>query len=140
MGLFILVAQGNPQSIFSQAPNYGDALIFIASVSYALMCIVEPMDLALSLWQSLYMQSVWSVFLYVPIFILAPSSNLIINMQNIPLYFICRHNRSVIAPLLWMQGVASLGPARASAFMNLFPLIQPLWLLEFCRKKFIFIT
>ena len=104
LGLFILVAQGNLWAIFSQGLNYGDALIFVASISYALYSVLlTRWILPLSLWQSLYMQSVWAVFLYLPIYLFAPSEILVFNIQNISLILYAGIIASVIAPFLWMQ-------------------------------------
>jgi drug/metabolite transporter (DMT)-like permease len=124
-GLFILVAQGKLGTVLANGVNYGDGLMLAAAVFYSLYCILlRKWSFPLSLWESLYIQSICATLQFLPIYFFAPSSN--VSIQNLPLILYAGGAASVVAPLLWMRGVASLGPARASTFMNLFPLTTAL--------------
>ncbi len=122
VGLFILITQGNWEVISLMELNYGDALILIASVFYALYCVLlQRWIFPLSIWESLYIQSLWATIQLLPVYYFTPSSQM--TNQNIGIILYAGILASVIAPLFWMRGISSLGPNRASVFMNLFPLI-----------------
>jgi len=119
-GLLILIGQGHPMQLFENGVVPGDFLMLLATVAYALYgVLLSKWSLPIPSWQLLYLQTLVAVVLLVPGFVLAPSSP--ITAANLPLILFAGIAASILSQILWMRGVAHLGPNRATMFMNLFP-------------------
>ncbi len=133
-GLVWLVSQGNPAQLLSHGLGKGELMMFAASGSYALYGVLtKRWALPLPNWQSLWVQIFFGVLLLTPGFLLAPDVSL--NAHNIPLVLFAGIPASVIAPFLWIQGVARLGASTTSIFMNLVPIFTAIIAVLFLHEQ-----
>lgn len=133
-GLVWLVSKGNPAQLLSHGLGKGELMMFAASGSYALYGVLtKRWALPLPNWQSLWVQILFGVLLLTPEFLLAPDVSL--NAQNIPLVLFAGIPASVIAPFLWIQGVARLGASTTSIFMNLVPIFTAIIAVLFLHEQ-----
>lgn len=133
-GLVWLVSQGNPAQLLSHGLGKGELMMFAASGSYALYGVLtKRWALPLPNWQSLWVQIFFGVLLLTPGFLMAPDVSL--NAHNIPLVLFAGIPASVIAPFLWIQGVARLGASTTSIFMNLVPIFTAIIAVLFLHEQ-----
>lgn len=133
-GLVWLVSQGNPAQLLSHGLGKGELMMFAASGSYALYGVLtKRWALPLPNWQSLWVQIFFGVLLLTPGFLMAPDVSL--NAHNIPLVLFAGIPASIIAPFLWIQGVARLGASTTSIFMNLVPIFTAIIAVLFLHEQ-----
>ncbi|MBD2797676.1 DMT family transporter [Xenorhabdus sp. 18] len=119
-GLVWLVSQGEPSSLLQHGLGTGEVMMFIAAASYALYGVLtKRWAIPLPNWQSLYMQIGFGVLLLLPNFMM--TENIQLTADNISLVLFAGIPASIIAPYLWIQGVARIGANMTSIFMNLAP-------------------
>lgn len=119
-GLGVLLGEGDPTRLLSVGGSLGDGLMGLAALAYALYgVLLRRWPMPIGIWQSLYVQVLFGIIFQLPSFLLAPASPL--DASNIPLVLYAGIFPSLFAPYLWMQGVRTLGPNRASIFLNLMP-------------------
>lgn len=124
-GLLFLSTHGHPEKLLHGAAHSGDGLMLIAVASNALYgVLLKRWAVPLSTWEQLYVQIGFGVLLLAPFWWLAPARPL--TAQSIPLILYAGIPASIGAPFCWLNGVKRLGPARASLFMNLLPLLVAL--------------
>lgn len=122
MGVALVVSGGHPASLMSQVPNYGDLLMMAATVCYALYIILlRHWQTGIPLTQSVYVQAWAAALMLLPFDLL--SGGHAPNAASLPLIGYAGVLASVAAPVLWMYGISRVGPARASLFFNLVPVI-----------------
>jgi len=125
LGVVLLATHGRPDALARGALHAGDALMFVAVASNALYgVLLKRWALPLSTWEQLYAQIGFGLLLLLPFWWWAPASPL--TAANLPLVLYAGTAASIGAPYCWMQGIRRLGPARASLFMNLLPLLVAL--------------
>lgn len=120
-GVALVVSSGKPAQLLSEGLNLGDAMMFLAMLSYAAYNILLkrwPMP-RLSTLQLLYLQILVAVIVQLPLYLASPKTGL--NTGNLPLVGFAGIMASIAAPLLWMKAVHSIGPSRSSMFFNLIP-------------------
>ncbi|MGV7206342.1 DMT family transporter [Oxalobacteraceae bacterium A2-2] len=121
-GLLILCSAGQPQRLLHGDVHAGDLLMLAAVASNALYgVLLKRWPTGLSTWEQLSVQVWCGVLLILPFWWLAPSSPL--TAANAPLVLYAGIPASIGAPFCWMTGVRQLGPARASMYLNLLPLL-----------------
>lgn len=121
-GLCVLLSQGDLARLVHTGVGIGDALMVLASLAYALYgVLLRKWALKLGAWQSLSMQIVFGVLFQLPGFLLSTPSP--ITADNLPLIVYAGIFPSLIGPFAWMEGVRHLGATRASAFLNLMPVL-----------------
>lgn len=126
-GLIYLVSNGDPAALFKQGVHLGDALMLIAAGVYALYSVlVKHWRLALSSWQSTYMQALCALVIMFPAFLATPSSLRQLDATTLPLIAYAGALASVVLPFFWLRGIEHLGPTRCAIFMNLLPLLTAL--------------
>ena len=120
VGLAYLLSHGDPAALLTAGVRLGDGLMLLASLAYAgYAVLLKKWKLPLGNWQSLTVQT-WCA---VPVLLLyylyngAPP----ITPAGLPLVLYAGIPASVLAPFLWMLGIARLGPMRTTALMNLLP-------------------
>lgn len=119
-GITWLISGGNPLSIIENGIGKGELMMIIASSAYALYGVLTmKWRIKLSTWQSLYWQIIFGVIILIPLFIM--TQDVAITRNNISLILFAGIPASIIAPFLWIQGVARLGASKTSLFMNLSP-------------------
>jgi drug/metabolite transporter (DMT)-like permease len=129
-GLVVLTTHGHLHAVGHAVAHPGDALMVVAVGANALYgVLLRRWALPLSNWQQLYVQIGFGALLLLPFWLLAPSSPL--TVHNAPLVGYAALAASLGAPYCWLRGVKLLGPARASLFMNLLPVLVALsaWVL-----------
>ncbi len=129
-GLAVLTTHGAPLELLKGAFHVGDVLMLVAVSSNALYgVLVRRWALPLSTWQQLYVQVGAGALMLLPFWLCAPQSPL--SSGNVLLVLYAAIPASIAAPFCWMTGLKRLGPARASLFMNLLPVLVALtaWLL-----------
>lgn len=126
-GLVYLVSNGDPAALLRQGVHLGDALMLIAAAVYALYSVlVKHWRLALSSWQSTYMQALCALVIMFPAFLATPAPLRQIDSTTLPLIAYAGGLASVVLPFFWLRGIEHLGPTRCAIFMNLLPLLTAL--------------
>ena len=123
VGVVIVVSGGHVGSLLHGGANWGDGLMLLAMLAYAVYVILLkrwPMP-GVPKVQLLYLQILTAVVVLLPLYLATPHVGL--SMQNLPLIGFAGIAASMIAPLVWMHAVAHIGPSRASMFFNLIPLL-----------------
>lgn len=121
LGLMILIGKGHPMQLFEHGVVFGDVLMLLATLAYALYgVLLRKWALPIASWHLLYLQIWIAVLLLLPPFLLAPYSP--VTAANLPLLLYAGIAASIISQILWMNGVAHLGASHATVFMNLFPI------------------
>lgn len=125
LGLGYLLSRGEPAALLAHGAALGDALMLLACLSYAAYgVLLKRWKIPLNNWHSLLVQigSVLPVlFIYYLMRGAAP-----VSLAGLPLVLFAGIPASVIAPFLWMHGVAKLGPSKATTLMNLLPVFTVL--------------
>lgn len=125
VGLLILISEGEPARLLTHGVGYGDALMLMATLAYAGYGVfLHKWPMHIPIWQMLYVQICLAVVLLFPGYWLAPSSP--ITSANLPLVLYAGIAASIISAYLWMEGIAGLGAARASMYINLMPVFTAL--------------
>ncbi|ENW06255.1 DMT family transporter [Acinetobacter beijerinckii] len=132
-GLIYVMSQGHLSSLFAQGGHWGDAVMVLAVGFYAFYGVfLKKWQLQLPLMTSLYIQISFALLYHLPFLLWLGLDS--INAENAGSVLYAGVFPSLIAPLLWMVAVQSIGPNRTSIFMNLMPvftaLIASFWLSE----------
>lgn len=124
-GVAIIAGRGDPRALLHGGFTTGDGLMMLAVVSNALYgVLLRRWPTPLTTWQQVLVQIGVGVLILVPFRALAPSAPL--QPAAVPLILYAAIPASLGAPYCWIRGVAALGPARASLFMNLLPVLVTL--------------
>jgi drug/metabolite transporter (DMT)-like permease len=124
-GILYLVSEGRPSVLLSHGIRFGDGLMLLATLAYAVYSVLlRKWSLPLPAWQSLYLQIWIAIVLLFPAYWMAPPSP--ITAANLPLILFAGIAASLLSGILWMRGVERLGANRTSIFMNLIPVFTPL--------------
>lgn len=125
LGLALLISQGEPARLLAHGIGWGDGLMLLATLAYAgYGVLLRKWPMPVPTWHMLYVQICFGVLLLFPGYWLAPSSPL--TAANLPLVLYAGIAASIVSAFLWMEGVAGLGAARASMYMNLMPVLTAL--------------
>lgn len=120
-GITWLISGGNPKLLLEIGIGKGELMMLVASSAYALYGVLTmKWKITISTWQSLYWQVIFGIIILIPLFMFA--GNVAITRDNVALILFAGIPASIIAPFLWLQGVARLGASKTSLFMNLSPL------------------
>ena len=133
IGLLYVMAQGSLSNLLQIGGHWGDILMTLAVFFYAFYGVfLKKWQLKVPLLLSLYIQIGFALIYHLP-FILWFGLDAI-NAQNAASVLYAGAFPSLLAPLLWMMAVQSIGPNRSSIFMNLMPvftaIIAYVWLKE----------
>ena len=122
LGLLFLISQGKPSGLLSGGFHFGDGLMVIAVISYALYgVLIRAWQLPISLGVSLFAQILLAVLLHLPLLMIFGLQSL--DQQNIATVMYAALLPSIIAPFMWMKAMQTLGPNRSSMFTNLGPIL-----------------
>lgn len=115
LGVVVVVSHGRLEQLVSRPLNQGDLIMLAATVCFALYSVLlERWRSGLPLIAELFVQSSAAALVLFPAFLLADRTGL--NPANLPLVAYAGVLASIVAPLVWMQGIARIGPARAATF------------------------
>lgn len=121
-GVALVVSHGRPALLVSHAPNTGDMIMLAAAACYAVyVVLLKHWHPGIPLLQSLYVQAWAAALTLLPFYLLSNGDGL--NTANMPLIAYAAVLASIVAPLVWMHGIGRVGPARASLFLNLVPVV-----------------
>lgn len=130
LGLAYLLSHGQPSSLLENGLVLGDGLMLVGAVCYAgYSVLLKRWAISLGTWQSLTVQ-IWSILPLLLAYYLyqgAPP----ITRAGLPLVAFAGIFASMLAPYLWMQGVAKLGPTRTATLINLLPIFSAVIALVF---------
>ncbi|WP_133489882.1 DMT family transporter [Alcanivorax sp. 24] len=124
-GVVLVVSSGDLGTLVARGINQGDALMVLATFAYAVYGVL------LKRWQPplpamllLYLQVLVALVALFPLLLFSPQQGA--SVEAVPLVIYAGVLASMVAPLLWMQGIARLDPSRMSLFFNLMPLLTAL--------------
>ncbi|MBM3117477.1 DMT family transporter [Jeongeupia naejangsanensis] len=124
-GVLIVVSGGSSAALLHHGVGSGDALMLIATLAYALYSVLlKKWQIQLPSLLLLYLQVLVAVVLLFPLYLASPKTGL--SAVNIPLVLYAGLFASMLAPLLWMTGVAKAGPSRTTLLFNLSPVFTAL--------------
>lgn len=119
-GIILVIARGDIHHLSGLDMGAGDAMMLVATLSYALYgVLLRKWRLPLTAQTSLYLQIGCAVLVLLPPYLLLDKAG--VTMGNIGLILFAGIPTSAIAPFLWMAGVYRLGPSRAALCTNLLP-------------------
>lgn len=134
IGVSVLLGQGNPLSLLKLQVAFGDALMVIAAICYALYGVMlKRWQLNLPPWVMLYAQVCFAVLFLLPPYLMGPMTSL--DGQNVWLILYAGIPASVITTFLWMRAVRQIGANQASIFINLMPLFSALIAMAFLGER-----
>ncbi|MCP1313213.1 MULTISPECIES: DMT family transporter [unclassified Halomonas] len=134
IGVSVLLGQGNPLSLLKLQVAFGDALMVIAAICYALYGVMlKRWQLNLPPWVMLYAQVCFAVLFLLPPYLMGPMTPL--DGQNVWLILYAGIPASVITTFLWMRAVRQIGANQASIFINLMPLFSALIAMAFLGER-----
>lgn len=125
LGVVVVLSDGDPLALLEQAPNRGDILMLAATACFALYSVL------LGRWKGevtpavdLLGQSSVAAIAMLPVwwFSADHTAQAAGNAQGWWLVAYAAAFASIAAPLLWIGGIARIGPARAAVFFNLLPI------------------
>ncbi len=120
LGLAYLLSHGDPVALLAHGAAVGDGLMLLACLAYAgYGVLLKRWKIPLNNWHSLLVQ-VWCAVPVLFIYYLSQSAPPV-SKAGLPLVLFAGIPASIVAPFLWMHGLAKLGPSRATTLMNLLP-------------------
>lgn len=123
-GTAYLISGGAPTELIKGHYRVGDLLMLAAALCYALYSVLlRKWEIALPAWQSTYLQAMSALIFMLPMFLLVPSGQAVLDSVTLPLILYAGVLASVVLPFFWIKGIEHLGPNRCSVFMNLLPIL-----------------
>lgn len=121
-GLFYLIGQGSLLTVLHGGFHFGDGLMIIAVIAYALYgVLLRYWKLPITLAASLFMQTLLALLMHIPLLMYFGLE--ILNGQNYQPVLYAALLPSIVAPFMWMKAMQTLGPNRSSIFTNLAPVL-----------------
>ena len=120
-GISLVLSHGQPLTLITQGLNFGDALMFIATLAYAIYSVLlRKWPLPIPKVLALYVQILVAIVALAPLYFFSAKQG--VTLHSLPLILYAGIPASMIAPLLWMVAVGKLGASRTASFMNLYPI------------------
>jgi len=134
LGVAIVVTGGSPGRLLARGLNPGDAIMLAATACFALYStLVRKWRSNLPQMTNLFLQAASaSAVLFVPF---ALTARVGIRADNIAIVLYAAVLASIVAPLLWMAGIARIGPARAANFFNGLPVVAAVLAVLFLGER-----
>ena len=121
-GLFYLIGRGSFTGLFQGGFHFGDGLMIIAVIAYALYgVLLRHWKLPISLGVSLFVQTALGLLMHIPLLCFLGLQ--MIDASNAFPVFYAALLPSIVAPFMWMKAMQTLGPNRSSMFTNFGPII-----------------
>ncbi|WP_447955960.1 DMT family transporter [Vreelandella sp. EE7] len=134
IGVSVLLGQGNPLSLLKLEVAFGDALMVVAAICYALYGVMlKRWQMNLPPWVLLYGQVCCAVLFLLPPYLLGPMTP--VDGQNVWLILYAGIPASIITTFLWMRAVRQIGANQSSIFINLMPLFSALIAMAFLGER-----
>lgn len=138
-GVMVILSRGDWQVFSDMSFNYGDLLIFIATICWALYTLlIKELDKRINRIVLLAVIIFIGLIGIFPFFILEgmQSAGWSFNKEVIASFIYVGIFPSVLAVLFYNYGVAEVGPARASLFIHLMPVFGTLMSTVFLGESF----
>lgn len=122
VGVAVVVVGADPAGASMALLNRGDMLMLAATACFALYSVLLGLwKTSLPLTADLFGQSLAATIFLLPLFWSTPSQPFALpSLWLVGYAALCA---SIVAPMLWMRGIAGIGPARAAMLFNLLPLV-----------------
>lgn len=134
LGVAIVVTGGSPERLLAHGLNPGDAIMLAATACFALYStLVRKWRNTLPQTTNLFLQAASASAVLVVPFVL--TARVGINVGNIAIVLYAAALASIAAPLLWMAGIARIGPARAANFFNGLPVVAAVFAVIFLGER-----
>lgn len=134
LGVAIVVTGGSPERLLAHGLNPGDAIMLAATACFALYStLVRKWRNNLPQTTNLFLQAASASAVLVVPFVL--TARVGINVGNIAIVLYAAALASIAAPLLWMAGIARIGPARAANFFNGLPVVAAVFAVIFLGER-----
>lgn len=125
VGVLLVVGHGSLMHLADQGIGIGDVMMFGAMFAYAIYCVLlRRWQLPLAPLPSLYAQILFAIVALLPFYLVSEKAG--VSMDNLPQLAFATIPVSIAAPFIWMIGVARIGPRRATAVINLVPILTAL--------------
>ena len=128
VGVALTAAHGDLASLLELTVNYGDALMLIAVVAYAIYTVSLRWKPAID-WRTLMaIPALFALLTTVPLALWEHADNASIwpDVQGWVIVMYTALFASLLAQVLYIKGVEGIGPNRASLFINLIPVFGTL--------------
>lgn len=133
-GVIVVVSKGDISALAHQGLNKGDGLMLIGVLSFSLYSLLlNKWQLTVPLIQSAYIQAIVAAVALLPLYAFGMRHQLTA-VDGFYITF-AGIGASIMAPLLWMNGIARLGAARVSLFFNLVPVVTALLATVFLTER-----
>lgn len=120
LGVVYLLSQGDPGALLDTGFVIGDLVMFTGALAYALYSVMlRRWAMPVPTWQSLYLQICFGLLCILPWFLLTPASP--ITADNLGFLLYAALLASLVAPYVWIRGIAVAGPGRLGLYFNLVP-------------------
>lgn len=122
VGVAVVVSRGQADALSTLQVNRGDLVMLAATACFALYSVLlKRWRGSLPMTTDLFVQATAAAAILLPAMLLGDRQGL--GAANLGLVLYAGALASIAAPLLWMHGVARVGPSRAALFFNLLPVV-----------------
>lgn len=122
IGLAYMLGKGDMLFFLSQSITQGDGLMVIASLAYALYCVLlKRWKMHLPNTILIYMQGFCAMVMLAPIWL--TSDQLLPPVDSVPIILFASIAASIAAPWMWIKSIDAIGADNSAMFMNLLPVV-----------------
>lgn len=138
LGVSFILTQGNPFIILDLSYNYGDLLVFLAVIAWALFSVLsKKLPKIFPPFLVLLLIAVWGEIFLLPCFLLEHHIGRVVSfdMPSMLSILYAAIGSSVLAITFWNIGVRDVGPAKAGYFFNLLTVFASALAIIFLGEK-----
>ncbi|MBA5761523.1 DMT family transporter [Vibrio sp. 404] len=122
IGLAYMLGKGDMLFFLSQSITPGDGLMVIASLAYALYCVlIKRWKMHLPNTVLIYMQGFCAMLMLAPVWL--TSEQLLPPVDAMPIILFASIAASIAAPWMWIKSIDVIGADNSAMFMNLLPVV-----------------
>ncbi|MGF1909217.1 DMT family transporter [Vibrio kasasachensis] len=122
VGLAYMLGKGDMLFFLTQKITPGDALMVVASLAYAMYCVlIKRWKMQLPNTILIYMQGLAAMVMLAPIWL--TSDQLLPPSEAMPIILFASIAASIAAPWMWIKSIDVIGADNSAMFMNLLPVV-----------------
>ncbi len=122
-GLAFMLGHGDIRYFFHQDMTQGDSLMILASLCYAVYCVLlKRWKMPFNSMTLVYMQGAFTLIMLIPLWL--RSEHLLPSQSALPLIAYAGIAASIFAPLMWVKAIDLIGADSSAMFMNLMPVVS----------------
>ncbi|CAE6918782.1 COG0697 Permeases of the drug metabolite transporter (DMT) superfamily [Vibrio sp. B1REV9] len=122
-GLAFMLGHGDIRYFFHQDMTQGDSLMILASLCYAVYCVLlKRWKMPFNSMTLVYMQGAFTLIMLMPLWL--RSEHLLPSQSALPLIAYAGIAASIFAPLMWVKAIDLIGADSSAMFMNLMPVVS----------------